>query len=72
MNEKEWKREFLWEIRHQKLKNALMKIFDPIQFHHWEEDPSTRAREFQRIAQEALKEDNNEQTSTPHLTDHSL
>lgn len=72
MNEEEWKREFLWEIRHQKLKNALMKIFDPIQFYHWEEDPSMRAREFQRIAQEALKEDNNEQTSTPHLIDHSL
>lgn len=37
------------------LKTALLKIYDPMKYHHWEEDPYTRAGCFQFVAQEALK-----------------
>lgn len=43
--------------RHAKLKKALLKIYDPLIYHHWEEDPYTRAGCFQHVAQESLTED---------------
>jgi hypothetical protein len=36
-------------------KVALRKIDEPLKYHHWEEDPYTRAGCFQFIAHEALK-----------------
>lgn len=50
----------IWEDRHQKLKEALQKISNPIKYHYWEADPYNpyiRANCFQSIAQEALEED---------------
>lgn len=38
-----------------KMREALQKIDDPMKYHHWEEDPYTRAACFQFIASEALK-----------------
>lgn len=35
---------------------ALLKIYEPMKYHHWEEDPYTRAGCFQFVAQEVLKE----------------
>lgn len=37
------------------LTNALLKIYEPMTYHHWEEDPYTRAACFQFVAQQALK-----------------
>jgi len=44
-----------------KYRLALLKIDEPLKYHHWEEDPYTRAGCFQFVAHEALKEgDKNE------------
>lgn len=37
--------------------DALLKIYDPIKYHHLETDPNTQAGCFQFVAQEALKVD---------------
>ncbi len=34
--------------------NALLKIYEPMTYHHWEDDPYTRAGCFQFVAQKAL------------------
>lgn len=39
----------------QMLKEALLKIYEPMKYHHREEDPYTRAACFQYVAQQALK-----------------
>lgn len=40
-----------------RLVDALQKIDEPMKYHHWEEDPYTRAGCFQFVAHEALKSD---------------
>lgn len=41
--------------RYDQLREALQKIAEPMKYHHWEEDPYTRAACFQFVADEALK-----------------
>lgn len=40
------------EVR--RYRDALLKIYDPKKYHHWEEDTYTRAGCFQFVAQQAL------------------
>lgn len=45
------------KAREARLESALQKIDEPMKYHHWEEDPYTRAGCFQFVAHEALKAD---------------